>query len=363
MKALVTGANGLVGANLVRVLHAAGHEVRAMVRTTSDLRGLAGENVELAYGDLADVDSIERAGASCDVMFHAAAIFAYWGHSTDDLEAANVTGTENALTAAARVGMTRVVLTSSSVVRGSAADRFAALPTDDGARASADTPAYYASKVRQENLAVETAESLGLDLVVVQPTLTVGPPDYRLVPSNAIVANYLNDPVRATFPGGVNIVDVEDVARGHLLVAEKGVAGERYLLGSENWTWPHVHRTISELCGIGGPMVTATRTSAYLTAALMEVTARVTGRAPVTTRAEARTVGRYYWYRHDEAAALGYAPRPTRWALARSIAWLVANGHVRDVVRAGLVLGPEVVEALDLRSEATGLGGPSPTAG
>jgi dihydroflavonol-4-reductase len=137
-------------------------------------------------------------------------------------------------------------------------------------------------------------------------------------------------------------VSAADVATGHVLVAERGASYRRYLLGSQNLHWREFHRFVSELCGTGGPYLIANRTMSLLSAAAMELAAGWTDTAPASTIAQARTVGRYYWYRHDDAAALGYAPRTARAALAEAIAWLVASHHVDESVRSWLRLTPAV---------------------
>src|SRR5579859_5846865 len=304
MKALVSGANGFVGANLVRELLAAGHRVRAMARATSDLRGLDGLPIEVVYGDVLDMASFTEAAHGCEVLFHAAGVFAYWGVTDKELLRISVDGVRNAVDVAHAAGVRRMVLTSSSVVFGSSRKAF---PRDEDCELrDPDPPAYVRAKATQEQVAFERARTLGVDLVAACPTMVVGPHDYRLVPSNAVIVRYLEDPFRATFPGGCNIVHAGDVARGHLILAERGERGGRYLLGSENWEWSLIHRTISELCGVAGPFMTATHTSAYLAAAAMELAAHFTGKPPASTRAQATMVGRYYWYQHAKAAALGY---------------------------------------------------------
>jgi dihydroflavonol-4-reductase len=173
--------------------------------------------------------------------------------------------------------------------------------------------------------------------------MTVGAPDYRLVPSNQVIVRYLQDPWRVTFPGGCNIVHVQDVARGHILAARHGSPGGRYLLGGENMEWSLMHRTVADLCGVPGPTLLATHTGAFLAASAMEAAAWLTGRAPHATRAETKTLGRYYWYSHARAAALGYAPRPARRALAEAIAWLMTSSHLPAAVAARLRPGREVL--------------------
>jgi dihydroflavonol-4-reductase len=315
--------------------------LRALVRATSDLRSLAGEPVELVQGDVLDRASLERAAAGCDVMFHAAAVFAYWGISDAQLERVTVQGACNAVDAARAAGLRRVVLTSSSVVCGSGTRPVAR--DEHGELLDPDPPFYYVAKARQEAVAQARAQAAGVELVAVCPTVTVGAHDYRLVPSNAVIVRYLEDPLRVTFPGGCNVVSVQDVARGHILAAEHGAPGARYLLGGENLDWSLLHGTIAELCGVPGPALLATHTAAYLAAGAMEAAALLTGRPPATTRAEAKTLGRYYWYDHGRAAALGYSPRPARRALAEAIGWLLSSPHVSRALRNRLRPGSEVL--------------------
>jgi dihydroflavonol-4-reductase len=349
MRVLVTGSTGVVGASLVRELLGDGHDVRVLVRPKSDRRALEGLQVEPALGDVLDPASLRAAADGCEVVYHAASIFSYWGHSAEELHRTAVEGVRNALDAAKDAGARRVVLTSSSVTLGSSART---VPLDEssepqGGRES--DPDYYRSKVAQERAAFEHATRLDIELVAVCPTIVIGPHDYRLSPSNGIIFAYWEDPVGTTWPGGINLVHAEDVARGHILAAERGVAGERYVLGAENLEWSLIHRTIAELSGLPPPRVLAGHAACYFTAAVMEAAALLTAAPPRTTRAQARQVGRFYWYRHDKAAELGYAPRPARQALSETIAWmLVKSPHVPRALRARLHLSREVLLAREL---------------
>jgi dihydroflavonol-4-reductase len=340
VKALVTGSNGLIGSNLVRVLLNQGHEVRGLVRPTSDLRSLQGLGVDQVQGDVLDRGSLDAAVQGCDVVFHTAGMFTYWTRDQHQLESEVLQGTRHAVEAAADAGVGRFVLTSSSVTCGSSLHPQPRDERDD--LRDPDAPPYYEMKARQEREAMQRAEELGLDLVAVCPTITVGGPDHRLLPSNAIIVNYLNDPLSITFPGGCNVVHVEDVALGHVLVADQGERGERYLLGSDNLTWADLHRTIAELCGVRGPTLTTTLTAAYLAASALELAAQWTHKPPASTRAEAKALGRYYWYRSDRALALGYRPRSSRRALAAAIAWLLQSPHLSRSLRSRLRPNAEV---------------------
>jgi dihydroflavonol-4-reductase len=343
MKALVTGSNGLIGAHLVRELIRGGHHVRAFLRKTSDRRSLQGLPVETVSGDVLDLNSLCDAARGCNVVFHAAAIFSYSGTSTAALERLAIEGTVNAIKAARSQGVQRVVLTSSSAVMGSSNRPL--VRNEEDRLDDQETVPYIRAKELQERAAVHHADKLGVELVMACPTVTVGSHGYHLGPSNGIIVSYLDDISKATYPGGCNIVSARDVAKGHLLAAQKGISGERYLLGSENLHWSSIHNTISELCGVPGPNWEANHTVSLLAATAWEFASKLTRTPPLTTRNQARMVGRYYWYEHQKAAELGYRPQPARTALAEAIAWLSASPHISRQTRITLRLSREVFQA------------------
>jgi len=162
------------------------------------------------------------------------------------------------------------------------------------------------------------------------------------------VLRYLLDATRSTYPGGCNVVDVRDVGRGHLLLLERGETGQRYLLGGQDVTWRMLHTLVAELAGLPGPYAEVPAPVAWVASAAAEGWAKLTGGTPLSTREEALTVGRYYWYSSARAAQLGYQPRPARDAVAASLAWLVISEHVPRFVREGLRLTPEVRAARPL---------------
>ncbi len=344
MLALVTGAGGLIGANICRALLRRGYLVRAMLRPRGDPSSIRGLPVEIVYGDVLDPETLIPAVQGCDLVFHAASLFVYSGVDEDKLESTAVDGASNVLTAASASGVKRVVLTSSSIVFGNSEKAVARDET--GSFNSSDASPYFLSKVKQEETAAALAENLGLDLVIVNPCITVGPWDAKLSPSNALVVAYLSDPFHATFEGGCNIVSVRDVADGHVLAAERGVRNERYLLGSENLEWSLIHRHVAELCGVPPPRVYANHTASYLAATMHEVWAKWTGTKALTSREQAKMVGQFYWYNHDKAAAaLGYSPQPARQALAEAAAWLIRSPHVSAQLRRTLAPCKEVYDA------------------
>jgi dihydroflavonol-4-reductase len=343
MKVLVTGATGIVGSNLVRALIADDYHVRTLVRSSSDLRSLEGLPVETCIGDVLDPTSLRVAARGCSLVFHAAASFSYWGQSPDEQMDVAVRGTSNVLSEASKARVQRVVLTSSSVVLGSTATP--QVMDESITLGERESSSYAQSKVAQERTAFETGARLGLDVIAVCPTLAMGAFDFRLSASNANIANYLNDPFRSTFLGGCNIVAASDVAAGQIIAAERGVAGCRYVLGSENLTWKAVHALTSELTGTFGPSLVLNHTSSYLAAAAMEAAAQLTGARPLATRDEAKMSARFYWYSHERISDLGYTPVAARAAIAEAVAWLILRSRINDSVVHGLVLAPEVTAA------------------
>ena len=342
MRALVTGASGLIGAHIVHDLLRQGYDVRALVRETSQLDGLAALPVTRVVGDVLRADrQLDAACADCDVVFHAAAHFAYTGFSSAVLHDTAVTGTRNMLQAGARMGVSRIVVTSSSVVFGYN-DQATTINERVGiAGGNAESP-YVAAKIAQHGRALELGERLRLDVRLACPTMTLGPAGTRLGPSNGLIVAYLSDPFSCTFPGGCNLVSARDVATGHRLIAEHGTAGESYLLGSQNQTWRQVHTMIAELAGVAPPRLQLNHTAAYLAAAADELRAALNGHPALSTREQAVMVGRYYWYSHAKAAALGYAPSAAHEALIEAISWLAASPHISREVRAGMHLTEDI---------------------
>lgn len=340
MKALVTGASGFVGVHICKCLHRNGHYVRALTRENSNLKGLENLDIDLCTGDILDVDTLIEAANNCDTIFHTAAFFSYTSHSENELMTTAIDGTANVMKAAKETGIKKIILTSSSVIFGSTTDR---LVLDEHLKHPESDPSPYTlSKINQEKTAVELAEKLDIKLLTACPTVCVGSDDYNLSESNAVIVSYLDDPYKFTWPGGCNIVDVEDVAMGHLLIAEHGKPGNGYLLGSENLTWSVIHKTISKLSGMAGPHFTAGYTASYLAAAYHELISKFTQKRSLVSRVQAKMVGRYYWYTHKRAATLGYRPISAEIALAKAISWLAASKHITAVTRNSMVLSREV---------------------
>ncbi len=339
MRALVTGANGLIGRHLVAALLARGHQVRALLREPV-IPTAANDAVDYVMGDVVSGAGLEAACDGMDRVFHTAAYFAYAGRTQAELIDTAVTGTENLLRAAASQAVGRVIVTSSSVVYGCSASPQAL--NEDAPLAEFSEIPYVLAKIKQHRTALQLAAALELDIVLACPTIVVGPTQSRLGPSNGVIVSYLADPARCTFPGGCNIVAAEDVAGGHLILAEHGRSGKSYLLGADNLSWRQIHSLIANLAGVSEPRFELNHTSAYLAAAAEELRAWLGNRLPYSTREQASMIGRHYWYDCDRARALGFQPASSELALLQALSWLVASRHVDRETRAGLRLSKAV---------------------
>jgi dihydroflavonol-4-reductase len=350
VKIAVTGATGMVGGQVVRAALAAGHEVLALARPDPERRDstlrVGGHDVPWAAAALTDGVSLTGALRGCDGLVHCAAVYAFGAARAAEVEQVNTDGTRAVIEAAAAAGVSRVVVTTSSVTCGSSL-----LPRARSERdhlGAEPAPAYYASKVAQEEVALGTGQRHGIPVVLALPTVVLGGPFTRLAPSNAIVLRYLLDPTRSTFAGGCNVVDARDVGAGHVALLEHGIAGERYLLGGEDLSWRMLHSLVADLAGLPGPFAEMPAGSAWALSAAAEWWAGLRDSTPLTTREEASTVGRFYWYTSAKAHELGYAARPARAAVAASLAWLAVSPDLPRWAREGLRLHPEVRAARDL---------------
>lgn len=251
MTALVTGATGFVGANLVRELLTDGDAVRALVRPGRDRRNLTGLEVELAEGDLRDAESLRRALTGVSVLYHVAADYRLWARDPRELYASNVNGTRNILEAARGAGVERVVYTSTVGTLG--------IPRDGGP-GTETTPVSLDQMVghykRSKFLAEREAERFareGLDVVIVNPSAPVGPWDVKPTPTGKMIVDYLRGRMVASLDTGLNLVHVRDVARGHILAAQKGRSGEKYILGHQNLPLREIFGVLERLTGIPAP--------------------------------------------------------------------------------------------------------------
>lgn len=327
MRTFVTGGTGFVGGALVRRLLSEGHEVVALVRPGADTRQLDGLPVERVDGDLADTDALRRGTTGCEWVFHAAALYSFWGHSWDEFSLVNVEGTRRVLEAAVESGATRIVHTSSIATLGIPED--GTLGTEDTPVSIADMFGHYKrSKFLGEEMAREFMRR-GAPVVIVNPAAPVGVGDHKPTPTGRIVVEFLNGRMPAYVQTGMTIVDVDDVALGHLLAAERGKVGERYILGGENLTLKQVLDTLAEVSGLPRVRMRIPRVVA-LGWAYADVSLGHLNRAhlPMATPDAVRISGKYEFFSSAKAAKeLGFPQSSAREALRKAVEWYRANGY------------------------------------
>ena len=332
-RVLVTGATGFVGSRLVRQLVVAGERVRILARAGSSLRGLDGlphGSYEVALGDITIGHTVYRALAGCDRMYHVAAQFKMWAPDPRTILDAAIVGTKETLAAARARGLKKVVVTSSVAAVGATET---ATPMDEGfAFNRQDSETYIVAKWRAEQVALDEA-ARGLPVVIVNPSGIFGPGDWKPTPSGDTILTFLRWGLPFGLPwtdGGINVVDVDDVAQGHILAMESGRPGERYILGGEDIGFRALFDTLGDLTGRPGAGRRSSRGEAMVTGRLLETGARLFGGEPPLTYKMARDfVDRWVWVSSAKAEReLGYTHRPARAALARSVRWFVDNGYV-----------------------------------
>lgn len=334
MNCFVTGASGFIGANLVHELVARGHSVRALLRPKADLRGLAGAPVERFEADIADRSRLAAGMKGCEWCFHVAASYALWLPDYEPMRRTNVEGTRMVLAAAGDAGCSRIVVTSTVGCIGLPRYRHGRwIPADETAQAPWDqmTNEYKRSKWRAEAIAQRCAQD-GLPVVIVNPSAPVGPRDVKPTPTGRIIVDFLNHALPAYLDTGLNWVHVRDVAIGHILAAERGRVGERYILGHAegNWTLKEALRVLAEITHRSAPRFRIPYWVALAFAHLDEWRSARSGKPPKAPLAGVR-MARYKMYFNPAKAIreLGLPQTPPRQALADAVAWFQANGYVR----------------------------------
>ncbi|MFW6126189.1 MAG: hopanoid-associated sugar epimerase, partial [Chloroflexota bacterium] len=342
MRALVTGATGFIGANVVRELLSRGSLVRALVRKTSSLANLEGLDVDVTYGDVCDEDCLKPALAGCDALFHVAASYSFWTPRPDQVYETNVRGTENILRAAAAAGIRRVVYTSTESTVG--------IPpgcTEGTEELTAEPDTlmghYKKSKHAAEQLALRMAAD-GLPLVVVNPTTPIGPYDVRPTPTGRMVVDFLNGRMPAYVNTGLNIVHVRDVAVGHVLAFEKGRTGERYILGNRNMSYSDIMATLAQVTGLRAPRLRIPIWLALAAGYVDEsVSGRLLGKPPRVPVAAVKTARKHRYFDCRKAVAdLGMPQTPVEEAFRSAVGWFVDHGYVSharlDIIRSHMAM-------------------------
>jgi len=316
-QALVTGANGHIGANVVRELLANGYSVVALVREGSDLRGLEDLDVRIERGDVRDANAVARAIDGATYVFHLAAPYQTWAKDASSIVDPAVQGTEVVLRAAKKAGVKRVVVTSSCNVVGFTRGE----PLDETVWRDGATSPYMRAKLEQERRAHALAKELDLDVVTVLPTAVLGPFDFRKTPTTSPFVDALNGKGPVPFP--MNVVDVRDVALGHRLAAEKGTRGSRYLLGGDNVDIPTLATLIEKHTGKKPARGLPPSWVLRAVAAVSEAVSAVSGKPPILTRALLDDAGGGVpLFKIDKAKSeLGYTPRSAEEVIQATVAW------------------------------------------
>ncbi len=328
-KYLVTGGRGFFGGAIARELVKRGHEV-AILDLPSARPASAPDAIECFDGDVRDRDAVRAALRGRTHLFHTAAVLSFWGRRRALQLDVNVAGTRAVMEAALETGVERVVHTSSVNALG--------YPPHPSVPGDEDTPfnwtplriGYMDSKRAAEDVVLEMARTRGLPAVVVNPGTAFGSAESAGLNAELYVGNVARGRLRACLDGGANFVGIEDVAAGHLLAAEKGRVGERYILGGENLTYRDLFAKIAALVGVEPPRRRVPAGAALALARLLSAIAAVTGREPLITPEVVKAGRLRLFYSSDKARReLGYSPRPFDAVLADTVAFMRRSGLLK----------------------------------
>jgi dihydroflavonol-4-reductase len=327
MKVFLTGATGFVGSHVARAFAAQGAELRLLVRPTSRLDNLEGLAAETAVGDLAQPETLRSALRGCDALVHVAADYRLWVRDPDAMYRANVEGTRALLALAREENVTRIVYTSSVATMGF---------QSDGTIVNEDTPVslaqmighYKRSKFLAEQQAIEAARA-GQHVMILNPTTPIGANDIKPTPTGQIIVDFLNRRFPAYLDTGLNLVDVEEVARIHAEALQRGTPGERYILGGENLSLKQILDKMSAITGLPSPTMRVPHAVAMAFAFFDQtITGRLRGKEPRAT-VEAVRMGKKKMFASSDKAEreLGFRVLPVYGALRAAIDWFRAHGY------------------------------------
>ncbi|HTF22618.1 MAG TPA: hopanoid-associated sugar epimerase [Candidatus Limnocylindria bacterium] len=326
MSTLVTGAAGFLGSHVTRQLVARGDDVRVLLRASSTNRAIADLPLEYVTGDLRDPAALDRAMKGVKRVFHVAADYRLWAKRKQDIYDSNVGGTKNLLDAAKRAGVEQLIYTST--VATIAVDRPQHPNEFTDAKLEEMVGHYKRSKWMAEKEALGAAKS-GLPVIVAMPTTPVGPWDWKPTPTGKIILDFLNGKMPGYVKTGLNFVGVEECAAGHLLIAEKGKVGERYLLGGENLTLKQMLDTLAKITGLRAPILKIPHGLALGVAYANTALSRLVGREPGIP-VEGVKIARHMMFVDCARAKgeLGFQAGPVAAALERAVRWYEANGYI-----------------------------------
>ena len=327
MTTLVTGAAGFLGSHVTRQLVARGENVRVLVRASSSNRAISDLSLEYVTGDLRDAASLERAMRGVQRVYHVAADYRLWTKKSQDIYDSNVGGTKNLLEAAKKADVEQLIYTST--VATIAVDR-PELPNEfTNSKLEEMIGHYKRSKWMAEQEVLQAARQ-GLPVIVAMPTTPVGPWDWKPTPTGKIILDFLNGDMPGYVETGLNFVGVEECAAGHLLAAEKGKIGERYLLGAENLTLKGLLDTLAKITGLKAPSLKIPHGVALGVAYVESAFSRLVGKEPQIP-VEGVKIAQHKMFVDCSRARkeLGFQPGPVEAALERAVRWYLANGYIK----------------------------------
>jgi dihydroflavonol-4-reductase len=327
VRVFITGATGFVGGHVARHFAAEGASLRLLTRHTSRLDSLAGIDAEMVTGDLREPEKLRSALTGCEALVHVAADYRLWVRDPKQMYAANADGTRELLKLARETGVPRVVYTSSVATMGFKAD---------GTIVNEDTPVtlgdmighYKRSKFLAEQEAVIAAKA-GQRVMILNPTTPIGAGDAKPTPTGRIIVDFLNKKFPAYVDTGLNLVDVDEVARMHVVALDRGTPGERYILGGENLTLKQILDRMSAITGLPSPTMKVPHAVAMVFAFFDEnITGKLLGKEPRAT-VEAVRMGKKMMFASSSKAErdLGFHVLPIYNAMRSAIEWFVANGY------------------------------------
>jgi dihydroflavonol-4-reductase len=325
-KTLVTGAAGFLGSHLTRQLVARGADLRVLLRPSSSNRAIADLSLEYMTGDLRDAASLDRALASVQRVFHVAADYRLWSKRPQDIYDSNVGGTKNLLEAAKRAGVDQFIYTST--VATIAVDRPEHPNESTDAKLEEMVGHYKRSKWLAEKEVLDAAKQ-GFPAIVAMPTTPVGPWDWKPTPTGKIILDFLNGKMPGYVETGLNFIDVEECAAGHILVAEKGTVGERYLLGAENLTLKGVLDILADITGLPAPSLKIPHGLALGVAYAETAFSRLIGREPQIP-VEGVKIAQHMMFVDCSRAKreLDFQTGRVSAAFERAVRWYEANGYI-----------------------------------
>ena len=325
MTTLVTGATGFLGSAIARELLSDGHKIKLLARSNSDLGNIEGLDAEIVRGDLRDRETLKSALKGCSKLYHAAAFYSLWNKDKKLIYDINVQGTRNILETALDLGLESVVYTSTVGCIGLSKDR---TPTNedypmDPATLSND---YKLSKFQAEKIALEM-HGKGLPIVIVNPSTPIGPRDIKPTPTGKIVLDFLNGRMPAYLDTGLNLIDVSDCARGHILAEEKGRPGERYILGNKNMSLQEILLALEKITGIKAPSIKMPHWVAYTAGLACETLSNFITKTPPVIPLAGVKMAKYFMYFDSSRAIqeLGLPQNSVENALSQSVKWFQEN--------------------------------------